>query len=308
MEKQNEWIIETSQLSRSFGKIHAVNKIDLKVPAGSVYAFLGPNGAGKTTTIRMLLGLIRPTQGKIMLFKQSFSMNHWQHFEKIGTMVESPSLYPNLTGRENMEVTRKLLNAPKENIDIALESVKMLESSNRLVKEYSMGMRQRLGLALALINQPALLILDEPTNGLDPAGIQEMRELIRSLPKHYGVTVFLSSHLLGEVEQIASHIGIIDEGRMLFQGSLEELQGKRNPVLNLGTDNPEKSSQILQESGWKVRQNGKPGLLVEVNGDSDVAFINRKLTRANINVFNLQVTQPNLEDTFLQLTSHETAR
>jgi ABC-2 type transport system ATP-binding protein len=303
MENHHEWIIQTNQLSRNFGKISAVNQINLEVPAGSVYGFLGPNGAGKTTTIRLLLGLIQPTFGSIKMFGHDLDSQNWQYLKKIGTMVESPSLYPNLTGRENLEVTRRLIGLPKNNIDMALDSVNMLQAGNRLVKEYSMGMRQRLGLALALINQPTLLILDEPTNGLDPAGIQEMRDMIRELPIKNGVTVFLSSHLLSEVEQTASHIGIIHEGHMLFQGSLESLRNERNPILHLGSDNPEQAAELLKQSGWKVRQNGKPGLLVEVNGNSDVAFINRKLNQANINVFQLSVQQPSLEDTFLQLTT-----
>lgn len=308
MKNQNEWIIQTSQLSRTFGNIAAVNKVDLQVPVGCVYGFLGPNGAGKTTTIRMLLGLLRPTVGSIHMFGRRFISQNWQQLIQIGSLVESPSLYPNLTGRENLEVTRRLMNAPKANLDLALDSVNMLQSGNRLVKEYSMGMRQRLGIALALLNKPTLLILDEPTNGLDPAGIQEMREMLVNLPKKNGVTIFLSSHLLSEVEQIANYIGIIHEGRMIFQGALEKLQTERNPVLYLGSDQPEKAALLLQQSGWKVRQNGKPGLLVEVNGISDASFINRKLNEARINVFQLSIQQPTLEDTFLQLTNHETVR
>lgn len=295
-------IIETEKLTRCFGDVIAVEQVNLQVPLGSVYGFLGPNGAGKTTTIRMLLGLITPHHGIIRLFGMPFTRRNWQSLARVGALVETPSLYPNLTGRENLEACRRLINAPRKNIDEVLESVKLTRDAKRLVKGYSQGMRQRLGIAMAMLNKPALLILDEPTNGLDPAGIQEMRETIRELPKHQGVTVFLSSHLLGEVEQVASHIGIIHKGRLLFQGSLKDLQAQRNPILHLGADQPDLAQQILLDAGWRVRRNGKPGLLVEVNGNSDVALINKQLMTQNIKVFQLNLDQPDLEDIFLQFT------
>lgn len=299
------FIIETEKLTRCFGAVVAVNQVDLRVPLGSVYGFLGPNGAGKTTTIRMLLGLISPHYGKIHLFGRPFTRQNWQIFAQVGALVEAPSLYPNLTGRENLEVSRRLFNAPRKNIDEVLESVNLTRDANRLVKGYSQGMRQRLGIALALLNKPVLLILDEPTNGLDPAGIQEMREMIRGLPSQQGVTVFLSSHLLGEVEQVASHIGIIHQGKMIFQGSLKELQAQRNPILHLGCDQPDHAEQLLLDAGWRVRRNGKPGLLVEVNGNSDASLINKQLMTQNIKVFQLNIDQPDLEDIFLQFTQTE---
>src|SRR5262245_29498458 len=214
--------IETSGLTRRFGSQLAVDDLNLLVPAAGVYGFLGPNGAGKTTAIRMLLGLIRPDAGEVRLFGQSLKANHRALMSRVGALVEAPSLYPHLTGRENLEVTRRLLGSPRNRIDRALETIKLTRDANRRVREYSLGMRQRLGLALALLNQPELLILDEPTNGLDPAGIHEMRDLLCRLPAELGLTVFLSSHLLSEVEQIASHIGIIQARRLLFQGTLTE--------------------------------------------------------------------------------------
>jgi ABC-2 type transport system ATP-binding protein len=244
MYRKFNFIIETEKLTRCFGDVLAVEQVDLQVPLGSVYGFLGPNGAGKTTTIRMLLGLITPHRGNIRLFGMPFTRRNWSVLARVGSLVESPSLYPNLTGRENLEACRRLVNAPKKNIDEALESVKLTRDANRLVKGYSQGMRQRLGIALALLNKPVLLILDEPTNGLDPAGIQEMRETIRELPKRQGVTVFLSSHLLSEVEQVASHIGIIHKGRLIFQGSLKDLQAQRNPILHLGSDQPDRLNKF----------------------------------------------------------------
>ncbi len=301
-------IVETSGLSRRFKQILAVNNLDLQVPVGSVYGFLGPNGAGKTTTIRMLLGLIHPNQGQIFLFGQPFTRRNWQLLANVGALVESPSLYPHLTGRENLEVTRRLLDAPREKIDQALDSVHLKEDSNRLVKGYSMGMRQRLGLALALLNDPALLILDEPTNGLDPAGIQEMREVIHRLPQTHGVTVFLSSHLLSEVEQVASHIGIINQGKFLFQGTLDELHMQCSPRLHLRTDRVDDACLVIHEAGWSVHRNGRPEIIVEINGAADAATINRMLIESGINVIHLDVRQPTLEETFLQLTGVEKAQ
>src|ERR1051325_9454199 len=210
-------LIETRGLTRRFGAQLAVDTLNLSVPAAGVYGFLGPNGAGKTTAIRMLLGLIRPTAGEVCLFGQSLNGNQRSVLRRVGALVEAPSLYPHLTGRENLEVTRRLLGSDRNLVEVALATVKLTKDADRRVREYSLGMRQRLGLALALLNKPQLLILDEPTNGLDPAGIHEMRDLIRRFPAEFGVTVFLSSHLLSEVEQIASDIGIIHEGRLLFQ-------------------------------------------------------------------------------------------
>jgi len=222
--QEKEYLIETRGLSRRFGAQVAVDDLNLLVPAAGVYGFLGPNGAGKTTAIRMLLGLIRPDAGEVCLFGQPLRSNHRALMSRVGALVEAPSLYPHLTGRENLEVTRRLLGSPPKLIDVALDTIRLMRDADRRVREYSLGMRQRLGLALALLNKPQLLILDEPTNGLDPAGIHEMRDLIRRLPDEFGVTVFLSSHLLSEVEQIASHIGIIHESKLLFQGTLAELQ------------------------------------------------------------------------------------
>src|SRR5688572_4019533 len=249
-----EYLIETRGLSRRFGAQVAVNDLNLLVPEAGVYGFLGPNGAGKTTAIRMLLGLIRPDAGEVRLFGQPLMSNRRALMSLVGALVEAPSLYPHLTGRENLEVTRRLLGSPRELIDVALETVRMTRDAGRRVREYSLGMRQRLGLALALLNRPQLLILDEPTNGLDPAGIHEMRDLIRRLPEEFGVTVFLSSHLLSEVEQIASHIGIIHEGNLLFQGPLSELQTRQQTQLIVGVKQIDAAIDCLTKAGWNVHR------------------------------------------------------
>ena len=297
-----EYLIETRGLSRRFGSQVAVNDLNLLVPAACVYGFLGPNGAGKTTAIRMLLGLIRPDAGEVRLFGQPLMANHRALMSRVGALVEAPSLYPHLTGSENLEVTRRLLGSPRELIDVALETVRMTRDAHRRVREYSLGMRQRLGLALALLNRPKLLILDEPTNGLDPAGIHEMRDLIRRLPEEFGVTVFLSSHLLGEVEQIAGHIGIIHESRLLFQGTLAELQRKQQTELAVGVTQPEEAMNCLVGAGWSVER--RDGLLsVRARAPEDAMKINRLLLDHRLDVFHLALSQRSLEDIFLTLTS-----
>lgn len=298
----SDLVITTSGLTRRFGKLTAVDSVDLAVECGSVYGFLGPNGAGKTTTIRLLLGLIHPHAGHVRLFDSSLQSGRIELLRRVGALVESPSLYPHLTGRENLEVTRRLIAGKRQRIDEVLRIVRLEEAADRLVKGYSTGMKQRLGLALALLGEPELLILDEPTNGLDPAGIREMREFICRLPQEHGITVFLSSHLLSEVEQMATHIGIIDKGRLLFQGTPDELQAQLNPQVKLGVDRPDEAARILTQAGWSVRSNGGRQLCVAVNGQSDVAMINAQLTGGGVNVFQLSLEQPSLEDIFLELT------
>jgi ABC-type multidrug transport system ATPase subunit len=279
-----------------------VKGLELAVPQGSVYAFLGPNGAGKTTTIRMLLGLIRPTDGDVHLFSQSLRGNRRDLLRRVGALVEGPSLYPHLTGRENLELTRRLIDATKAQRDRALHIVRLTDAADRLVKTYSTGMKQRLGLALALLADPELLILDEPTNGLDPAGIHEMRDLICDLPAQ-GTTVFLSSHLLNEVEQVATHIGIIRQGRLLFQGTLDELHAQVEKQLTLEVDQPQRAKGVLAAAGWQVKSNGNHRMVVAANGLSDAAMINAQLVGDGVNIYHLNLEQPTLEDMFLSLTA-----
>ncbi len=297
-----EHIIQTVGLARRFGDVVAVDKLSLEVPRGSVYGFLGPNGAGKTTTIRMLLGLIRPDAGDVQLFGQSLRQQPLAALRKVGALVESPSLYPHLTGRENLELTRRLVDGSRTQVDRALCIVKMEDAADRLVKTYSLGMQQRLGLALALLRSPELLILDEPTNGLDPAGILEMRELICGMPGQ-GISVFLSSHLLREVEQMATHIGIVQKGRLLFQGATGELHAQVDKHLVLEVDQPQLAKTVLHNAGWRIQSNGQARLAIAANNHSDAAMINAQLVHANINVYHLNLEQPTLEDIFLSLTA-----
>jgi lantibiotic transport system ATP-binding protein len=227
-----------------------------------------------------------------------------------GALVESPSLYPHLTGRENLEVTRRLLGAPRGLVDDALSVVKLAQDADRRVREYSMGMRQRLGLAFALLNKPRLLVLDEPTNGLDPAGIHEMRDLIRRLPVEFGATVFLSSHLLSEVEQIAGHIGIIHQGRLLFQGTLAELQAQRREHLVVGVKQSEQAMRCLGAAGWGAQRRDDGLLAVSAATPDAAARINSLLVSQGMEVFHIALAQASLEDIFLTLTGgrNETRR
>ena len=296
-------VIVTQNLTRTFHNHPAVDQLDLSVPSGSVFGFLGPNGAGKTTTIRLLLGLIRPDAGDVSLFGLPFQPNRRALLSRVGALVETPSLYPHLTGRENLETARILLGVQPSQVSRVLHLTGLARDANRLVRHYSLGMRQRLGLAMAMINDPQLLILDEPTNGLDPAGIQEMREVITSLPRTHGATVFLSSHLLSEVEQMASHVGIIQKGQLIFQGTLDHLHARYSPWLELRSDRPEETSQVLTRLGWKHQPLNHVGALVEINGEADAAFITWLLVREGINLYHLAVRQPSLEEIFLSLTT-----
>jgi len=298
--------IETCGLTRRFGTQLAVNEVNLLVPEAGVYGFLGPNGAGKTTTIRMLLGLIRPNAGEVRLFGESLAGNQHSLLRRVGALVETPSLYPHLTGRENLEVTRRLLGAERNLIDRALGIVKLFDDAHRRVREYSLGMRQRLGLALALLNKPQLLILDEPANGLDPAGIHEMRALIRLLPAEFGITVFLSSHLLSEVEQVANHIGIIHQGRLLFQGTLPELQAQRQEHLTIGVKQPDQALRCLTDAGWRAHKREDGWLTAAATTPDTAAQINSLLVSQRLEVFHIALSQASLEDIFLSLTNNNT--
>ncbi|MEZ4519043.1 MAG: ABC transporter ATP-binding protein [Chloroflexota bacterium] len=298
-------IVTTTNLTRRFDDVTAVNNLNLMVPDGSIYGFLGPNGAGKTTTIRMLLGLIHPSEGEVCIFGKPLSAERKSVLARIGSLVESPAYYEHLTGRENLEVFRRLTDWPKSRIADVLKLVRLTDVQNRLVRTYSMGMKQRLGLAMALLGKPDLLILDEPTNGLDPAGITEIRELITRLPQEQGITVFLSSHLLSEVEQIATHIGIIQNGYLRFQGELSALHSETNEQVVVKVNRLNEAKQVLDQSGWKYVSNGAQKLSITAHSASDAAVINKQLVQAGIDVYHLLWERPSLEDIFLTLTNGE---
>lgn len=219
-----EYMITTQELRKEYKHFVAVEDISLHIGKGRIYGFLGPNGAGKSTTMKMLLGLSKPTSGQFTIDGKQFPKDRLAILHEIGSLIESPSFYGNLTGRENLEILQQILGLKKSDVQEALELVGLEEFGDRPAKKYSFGMKQRLGIAGALLGRPPILILDEPTNGLDPAGIHEIRRLIKSLPSRYQCTVVLSSHMLSEVELLADDIGILNHGRLLFEGSMEELR------------------------------------------------------------------------------------
>ena len=217
-------IIETQNLTKSYADFTAVSNVNLHIPKGAVYGFLGPNGAGKSTTMKMFLGLTKPTSGSFTIDGKKYPEARVEILKEVGSFIEAPAFYGNVSGEENLEIVRKILGLPKSSVSEALEIVGLTQFRKRLAKKYSLGMKQRLGLASALIGQPPILILDEPTNGLDPVGIHEIRTLIRSLPEKFNCTVFVSSHLLSEVELMADTVGILNHGRLLVEGTLEQLR------------------------------------------------------------------------------------
>jgi len=219
-----EYIITTEQLTKKYKNFVSVNNVSLHIRKGSIYGFLGPNGAGKSTTMKMLLGLTAPTKGSFAIDGRHFPEDRIAILKEVGSFIESPSFYANLTGRENLDIIRRILGLPGDSVDDALELVGLEEFGGRLAKKYSLGMKQRLGLAGALLGRPPVLILDEPTNGLDPSGIHEIRNLVKSLPGLYDCTIMISSHMLSEIELMADDIGILNHGNLLFEGSLEELR------------------------------------------------------------------------------------
>jgi lantibiotic transport system ATP-binding protein len=298
----NQTVIETQGVTRRFGRLTVVDHLDLQVPRDSIYGFLGPNGAGKTTSIRMILGLIRPDEGSIRVLGRPLQSNRKSILSKVGALVEVPSLYPHLSGYENLLVIQTLVNGKKADIERVLKIVDMQGSAHRLVREYSLGMRQRLALAMAMLNMPQLLILDEPGNGLDPAGIYELRELIKSLPEKEGMTIFISSHLLAEVEAMATHVGIIQQGKMVFQGTPQQLRASYNHVLNLATNRNLDAQLYLSQLGWSVENRENDSIHILVNDQGDVAQINHQLVQAGFQIYQLNLSQPSLEDIFLMLT------
>lgn len=298
-------LMRTENLSKRYGDILTVRSINLSVMEGTIYGFCGPNGAGKSTTLKMLLGLVRPTEGEISLFgKTMTAKNRIEILRQTGSLIESPSYYGHLTGRENLEILQGLLRVPKENVEEVLKIVRLQNQGKKKVSAYSLGMKQRLGLAAALLGKPKILLLDEPTNGLDPAGIQEMRELIRSLPERYGMTVMVSSHLLSEIDQMATHTGIIHKGELIFQDSLEHLHEHSRKRLLLKTGNNEAALRILGELGCRGKMMEDRISLPDME-DEKVAFCIAALVRQDIGVLRVEEYQRNLEDIFLGLTGKQ---
>ena len=299
----NNSIIETIGLNYHFSqKQKTLDNINLKVDKGSIYGFLGPNGAGKTTTLRLLLGLLKPQEGSIKIFNKDIRESRISILKKVGSLIEQPSLYSHLTAKENLEVYRKIYDSSKKRITEVLQLVGLENTKSKKTKQFSLGMKQRLSIAVALLHNPDLLILDEPTNGLDPNGIIETRELIKRLNKENGVTIIVSSHILAEIERMATHVGIIHKGRMLFQGTLPELQQMKTKqsYLQIETSDNPKAVQLLGQHAAEER-NGL--LVIPYKSKEATAEINQLLVRNDVAVYLLQPKQNDLEQLFIDITS-----
>lgn len=308
------YAVKTQNLSKQYARPgrHApqnvsksVDSVDLSIPEGSIYGFLGPNGAGKSTTMKMLLGLVKPDSGSIEILGRPLNdKNRLEILSETGSLIESPSYYAHLSGRENLQICCLLKNIPERQIDEVLHTVRMEKQQYKKAGHYSLGMKQRLGLAAALLGRPRLLLLDEPTNGLDPAGIQEMRELIRSLPGKYGMTVMVSSHLLSEIDQMATHTGIIDKGCLIYQGSLSHLHEHSRKQIRLRTMDNQAAFHYLTDHQIPCSLE-EDSLLFRGMPDKHLAALTTGLAAQGVGLLRIEEQQQNLEDIFLDLTGRK---
>lgn len=298
-------VITTNSLTKQYKNKIVIDHLDLMVPEGSIYGFLGPNGAGKSTTLKLLLGLIKPTKGQISILGKEVNLkNRLEILTQTGSLIESPAYYGHLSGKENLQIICTLKNVPEQEIDRVLNIVRMEEHQNKKVSHYSLGMKQRLGLAAALLGNPKILLLDEPTNGLDPAGIQEMRELICSLPRKYGMTIVVSSHLLSEIDQMATHVGIINQGQLIFQDRLSSLHEHSRSRILLRTNHDVVAMNVLKQCNIPVEW--QEGTLYLKNHDDELVIKAISiLVKEGIGILRITEQQMSLEDIFLQLTGKQ---
>ncbi|AHV95262.1 ABC transporter ATP-binding protein [Paenibacillus sabinae] len=299
-----ETIIQTTDLVKRYRGRNAVDHLNLSINQGDIYGFLGPNGAGKTTTIRMLLGLIAPSEGQVRVFGKDLRKDRLDILRRVGSLVESPSYYGHLSAVDNLEAIRRILGAPKRRIAEVLDIVSLTGEEKRPVKGFSLGMKQRLGIAAALLGSPELLILDEPTNGLDPAGIQEMRSLIMSLPKEHGITVLVSSHLLSEIEQMAGTVGIIRQGRMVYQDTIAQLRQRSAGEMRLVVSEPEAALEEASRRGCDgMLRTGE--LRFSGMDDARVALLVKALVERGHAIYRVEERRQSLEELFLQVVEGE---
>lgn len=296
-------IIKTTNLTKVYGKQKSVDHLNINVNKGEIYGFIGRNGAGKTTTIRMLLGLIKPTNGKIEIFGEDFTKNQKDILRRIGSIVEVPGFYENLTAKENLLINAKIIGVHKKNaIEEALEIVGLRHETKKLVGKYSLGMKQRLGIARALLHYPELLILDEPTNGLDPIGIKEMRKLIKTLAQERNITIFISSHILSEVEQLVDHMGIIHKGKLLEETSLDALRKMNRKYLEFQVNNDNKAALLLEKQfhifDYEVHDEGNIRVYSHFGQQGQ---INKMFVQNDIEVLKIIMSEDRLEDYFTKL-------
>jgi ABC-2 type transport system ATP-binding protein len=298
--------IEAVGLSHQFPNgDRALDQVNLRVREGSIYGFLGPNGAGKTTTLRLLLGLLKKQKGEIQMLGKSFDDHRIEILQNIGSLIESPSMYSHLTAVENLTVWQKVYQCPKNRIPEVLKLVGLADTGRKKAGQFSLGMKQRLGIAAALLHSPSLLVLDEPTNGLDPGGIIEMRELLRNLNKNEGITIVISSHLLPEIEKLVTDIGIINKGKMLFEGPLDELMRRQQEASYLAfeTNNNTAALQLIQSQHIEAHLKDKNIILPQLPKPV-IARLNQALVQHDIEVYGIATMTKDLESIFINLT-HE---
>ncbi|WP_299359473.1 ABC transporter ATP-binding protein [Mucilaginibacter sp.] len=295
-------VIQTEGLTFNFGSQTVVKSLSLQVPEGSIYGFLGPNGAGKTTTIKLLLNLLQSQEGNIKLFDLDFHANRQEILSQVGSLIEQPAIYGHLTGRENLQNRAILLQASKKRVDEMLSLVRLSQAADKKASKYSLGMKQRLGIALALLSDPKLLILDEPTNGLDPNGIIEIRELLKTLVSEHNKTVFISSHLLGEIERMATHVGIINNGELLFQGEMKDLEAISQPLVHIETTNTVDAANLLTKNSYTVIEINDHYLSVTYQSKEKTGQINALLNKNGYTVYSIHKVQKDLEKLFLDIT------
>jgi ABC-2 type transport system ATP-binding protein len=301
--------LETHDLSHRYARDEAVlHDIALVVPHASVYGFLGPNGAGKTTTLRLVLGLIRKQRGTISIFGRSLDAHRIEILERVGSLIESPSLYEHLTARENLELLRRIHRTAKERIAAVLELVGLADTRDKRVGQFSLGMKQRLGIAAAMLHRPELLILDEPTNGLDPNGIIQMRDLLVALNREEGTTILVSSHLLAEIERFVTHVGIVHRGRLLFQGTLDALRRERKPAapVALQTADDRHALRVLADAGVAAHA-VEYGIVLPAMPPPQIAAINRRLVEHGVEVHAIGAAGGDLESIFMDLIGSRAA-
>jgi ABC-2 type transport system ATP-binding protein len=302
--------IETQGLTRRFGARLAVDAVSMTVPDQAIYGFLGRNGAGKTTTLKMILGLIRPSGGVARVCGIDAARQRIAAARQVGALLEAHGFYTHLTGRENLALTATLLGVVRTEIDRVLEVVELRDHADRKAGDYSLGMRQRLGLARAMLGAPPVLVLDEPTNGLDPDGIADMRRFLKSLPARTGATVLLSSHLLGEIEQIATHVGIVNDGRLVLEGALPRLKAELAPEILVRTDDKARAAQVLRGLDLTVteaKSDPSDGLTAHLRPGHDIdeatAALTRALVEAGLSVFAIGRRDPSLEDIYRRVAA-----
>src|SRR6185312_12812238 len=295
-------VINTEGLTFNFGRQTVVKSLSLQVPEGSIYGFLGPNGAGKTTTIKLLLNLLKTQEGSIHIFGKELQSNRIKILSQIGSLIEQPAIYLHLSGRENLLNRALLLQIPAKRVGEMLDLVHLTDAAQKKAGQYSLGMKQRLGIALALLSDPKLLILDEPTNGLDPNGIIEVRELLIKLVTKHNKTVFVSSHLLAEVERMATHVGIIDHGELLFQGSIKDLEAISQPRVQVEVNNTVDAANLLKKQGFTVTDITEDNLSVPFISKTQMSEINALLNKNNYQVYSIHKVQKDLEKLFLDIT------